>query len=918
MPKRVFLAIAILLSGGRALAGSYGIADDLQPKTYTSHSGAYALTVDPDHRSGGGPARYTLRRGQATVWSAHKPFTLWQAAVADDGTVGGFGYSHGYNGAMNVGWKRGEGDFFVTVLDPHGKPRAFVETPRTPPRRMHVMADPRGAGVWIDATRGRLVVRTVRSDQLGESWWTYRLADGQALDRVTPDDGKHDGPAPIVDARPVAGTPLTLVDWLRFSQTKDGKERAGARFALVDPQGHAVWSLDLPEDYTIRGDPKAQDAMLAGIWSRSAILASDRPARFDLWLAARHVRASFVVATGGGSAPAWRVSEVAAVPFQGLAPGAHNATPPSSLPVPHLRKLGTIALATTATAVASPIQDTADFRIDDRGRFGFLNGCGCGSGPQAFVLVDHDGALLRTIQLPDGTGSGRRSRFLAWLRGDRWLVVTSGQNGGASSAAWIDADSGRLTPIAGFQAPEVHAVAGTGDGGFVAITEFDLKLMGGYAPIEGVASYDAQGRKRWSVDDRGRGDARVFSPAAITATSHGEVAVLDNIENKLRLFSAKGQPLRVIDLEQAWGHAPNYPVAIHGDRDGGVFIADFEGHPSIRHMSAAGKLLGGFDPAFPDGHRLTTRDGVRVAPDGSLWTSEDHALLQLDGKGIVTWSLGSNPEPDRLGTVAAVVVDGKRQIFAVDQDTGAVHVFAHDGRRLWVDHPDPTDYQGPLVLPSITAAADGEVYVSRESDGDPPTFLHYARGGRRLGVAALKLADVRQYWLYQPGTGNRWVIGYPNLYLFDGHGKLLRTVERLADRRWLETPGPAAVAADGSIAVLSGVAAKARGDNPDARIAVGLYARDGSAIASWPAPIAADESVDGVAWDGRDLVLQVRPDHPKAMTSLLLVDRRGHPRWRLPLATAIDSAAVFLVRRGGVRELWLFDGKHAIDRFALE
>jgi len=89
-----FALLAFLLAPGSSIA-LYGFEPDLPPKTYASPSGEVTLLVDPSERSGAGEARYELNRNGAVVWSGVRPFTLWDASVADDGTVGGYGYSLG-------------------------------------------------------------------------------------------------------------------------------------------------------------------------------------------------------------------------------------------------------------------------------------------------------------------------------------------------------------------------------------------------------------------------------------------------------------------------------------------------------------------------------------------------------------------------------------------------------------------------------------------------------------------------------------------------------------------------------------------------------------------------------------------------------------------------------------------------------
>src|SRR4051795_9969743 len=121
--------IALLLSGlaicsiqSRANA-SEGPPPTLNPKDYASPSGKYSLFVNPSDLYGRGKASYRLTLEGREVWSAEKPYTLWEACVADDGLVTGYAYSHGWRGFSEAGYKAGMGDFRVVIIDPRGKER---------------------------------------------------------------------------------------------------------------------------------------------------------------------------------------------------------------------------------------------------------------------------------------------------------------------------------------------------------------------------------------------------------------------------------------------------------------------------------------------------------------------------------------------------------------------------------------------------------------------------------------------------------------------------------------------------------------------------------------------------------------------------------------------------------------------------
>src|SRR5207342_3432011 len=127
------------------------------------------------------------------------------------------------------------------------------------------------------------------------------------------------------------------------------------------------------------------------------------------------------------------------------------------------------------------------------------------------------------------------------------------------------------------------------DGGFVALTEFDEKVsFGGYTPVMALAAFDSLGRKRWSVDDRGSADSALFAPESVTVTTSHQIAVLGNIDDKLRIYTIDGRHVRTVDLNKVWGRNANYPSGIHADISGGVIVNDFDGNPPIVRMTPDG------------------------------------------------------------------------------------------------------------------------------------------------------------------------------------------------------------------------------------------------------------------------------------------------------------------------------------------
>jgi hypothetical protein len=901
--RRLLLAACIALVPFARVA----VAQDLEPKTYKSRSGDYALTVDPAARTGAGKARYTMMHGAATAWSAELPFALWDAVVADDGIVGGYAYTDGL--------EHDDGEFVVAILDAGGKVRASERAPRKWSSYLHTAGDPKANGLFLNADGSRLVVRVADAD-LGtnsEAWWTYRLGDGHLLGKPKPKD-LADEPdlASMLGARPIPGTSLTLVQWLRFRCCAPDSGEFGTVFALLDTEAKPVWKLVLPNDYAAaERDPK--DRIVSYIRDEnSAILDASSPRRFDLWQVADRVRVSYAVE--GGDDGAWDVRETGRKP-QTEVPAEHAATASAAVQRVDLAHLGTIALETGATTGA--IHDVYDFSIADRNRFAFVTGCGCSgrSDDAALAIVDRAGRLLAKIPLPGASEAhGYIEYKQAWLGGDRWVVTRSPFGIETRSAAFIvDAAARSATRLEAFDAPGVEALASTRDGGFVAVTNDWHK----YNSTEGAAAFDADGRLRWSIGEGYNDEAKLFSAADVAVTTGGDVVILEGVATKLKIYDRAGAYQRTIDLTRVLKGDRPYLSGIEADATGGVILAQSNEKAPFVGIKLDGTIAHTFLPEFANGRRFDARGNIQAAPDGTLWTSDGSALLRVDTRGVVQDVVGSRPQADVLGKIAALAVSGNGgSIYAADVRTAAVHVFDGEGKRVRVCRPDTKDYDAELNLPSLTVTDGGDVFITRHDNLGATEhaldFLHYSPACTRVGVESADVDTITQRWYAQPGSTNRWILGFDHVYLVDAQGHTVRAIERDANGRWLLQPDAAATAPDGSIALISNAPAGVI----SLPAAVAVFSRAGDAINTWPYP--GKPYLAGIAYDGTTIAL-LSGDYDSAQhPEVTLLDTRTGATHAFAPSSATDDSKIFIVARNGVDELWVSDGGSKIERYALQ
>lgn len=873
----------LLIALGLPLQRAAGVDFDLtvlNPRTYRAPAARYALTVDPGDRYGRGEAAYRLTEGTTECWSATLPFTLWEAAVTDDGTVAGYAYTG-----------RANGDFVVAILDAKGTIRLKETTKRASSRYLHTNDNPAAAGLIVDGPNDRMVVRVVDPDvnRGWETWWVYRLSTATAIEKLTPAELMPDRePArAILDARPVPGTPLTLLHWWRYDYERD-RNSVGARFTLVDLKGKPVWTMELPKDYSVPGDEQAETRLRNAMRTEGGILRSDRPKRFDLFFAAESQRVTFAVRQE--PADRWNVTEVSRVP--------HSLNPPlePKPPVPNgpLEYLGPVVLQIGDRSTNSPFRKVHRFGFDGEGRMAFVR-TDEKTGP-VLVLVDQAGDLQREIGLKVDVKAD--SQWSAcWVGESRFVVTASDAPRRENSQAWwVDAKSGDVQAIADFDCPWIERLVGFADGRFTALA----RRHSGSTIETAVIGFDDRGRRAWTLADdiNNKGRNALFGVEDIARTSRDEIVVLENIRRIVKCFDRSGRYQREFDLKQAWGRNPNYPTEVSADVDGGFVIRDFRGKLPFVRMRADGTVRSGLAPTFPDGKTLDTRE-IQAAPDGRLWAADGDCIVRLTEEGVVDRVLGPSPNVDELGDIAGMTVDRNARVHAVDSRTGSIHVFDRAGQRVHVCRASATDVDGRLGDPSLTVDDRGEVYL-RLGDrlrGDVK-FAHFSSDGARLEDMTLTATELHS----QPGTGHFIALGYESVRLKDRLGTTLRTIRRRPDGSWFEHAHAVGVAPDGSFAVVDRSVAST----------VNLYRLDGDPIRSFTLPESAG-AYPAVTYDGSRLVVTGR-------SGLLLFDGSG------TLLQEIDTPQVASAKKQNcrtwfvaeARELLVFDGETpTLHRYAM-
>ena len=816
----------------------------LDPQTETSPSGHYSLFENPNFPDGGGEAYYRLMKDGLTVWSANLPYSLRQFGVTDDGVVAGYAYT---NGADQVG------KFTISILNPNGKSRLYEPHTWTMTSAGPV---PKIDHFFVDGPNDRMILGVADSNRVRNQTylWEYQLSGGKPLAR-------HQIPRPdpntrfLIDARPVAGTPLILLDWRR----DDG--RKGMVFNLVDLKGNEYWRTTLPANYATDGPPGAKRATDTEM-GRTGSIDAVGVGKFAI----QEVKAELVVAYAVTKAgDKWLVAEESRKPY--IAESGPLVRPANLILAP----MGRFELP-VKTAEETAIHDIDDFLLIPGERIAVLRG---GAAP-ALLETDAMGKVLRAAPLPLRPTGRLEQRIMARLGEGRYVVFVSSSSVGAGSRAlMVDLAKGRAEVLRGFKSSPIKAAVGDVTGGFVVIAD-EAKPTGG---LQSLSAYDAAGRSRWShVSGTYSGKpSDILSPTDLTIDASGHVVVLDNIRHLIQLFDPQGLFISALELDKLWPTKPVYPSNLAATSDGGFVLYDYGASKSIRRLHSNGTPWASLVAQYRDGKSLLLARTPKLDSRGRVWVTDRDSIYRLDSRGRTLSALGAAPVVMEAKKLADVKLDAAGNVYTLDALTGELLSFDHGGKVRFVATPLPTDYRQRPILGAIAVAPSGDVYVSIGNFG--LTHAHYSPKGVRITPKKDAPSAPPRAWHWE------------GLSLLDDRDIEQTRIKRWPNLDWLRDAATY-VAPSGGLAVFS------TGDHPN-RLA--FYSPNGDPLQTAQVPLQVT-GLSNFAYDGLWVYFARKND-------ILAVNHAGRPVWRFPLPTGLRGANQVLAWSGGIG---IYDGKRTI------
>ena len=199
----------------------------------------------------------------------------------------------------------------------------------------------------------------------------------------------------------------------------------------------------------------------------------------------------------------------------------------------------------------------------------------------------------------------------------------------------------------------------------------------------------------------------------------------------------------------------------------------------------------------------------------------------------------------------------------------------------------------------VAVSPDSQVYVSM--DLCSTAYVHFNADFQRLGWITNKEDPITQEWYFQPSNGLCWMVVYNHVFLVKGTQEVVRRVSRRADGCWLEYPGTAGVAPDGSLAIAS--------CSQSGEAAINLYSPAGDPLSTFKTPFKRDTGP--LAYNGRHVFVMQDGGLCIFKTDGSIVGKASLP----PVSKRPNWSGPFVAAGG--REVWMVElGALKVYRFA--
>ncbi len=831
--REAFFAVSLpVIAAASGFAGGDSPPPNLNPQTYVSPSGVYALKIDPSDLHGKGPGDYRFTKDGKAIWEIKLPYTFWEAVVADSGHVMGYAYTAGKRG------KDSSGTFVVASLSPDGKVlNEEKQTRKVDSSRIFWgYPYPLANGLIFDATKKRFVIRFDDPDfHRGiERWRVFDMETGKELASLEPQESMpkpnaEDGVS-IIGAKAVPCTPLVLTHWWKSSP-----HSSGALFTLHDldhANAKPIWTFTIDGDYSVSGKANAESAdapdddaraseeeiaVRMRVLDEGAILDVNKSPGFVIRTVKQNQKIAFEIEKNKNGD--WRVHEIERTPYEPK-PRPVSPQPPELA----LKEMASVPLQIGEKEPESPIRDISRFDFDAKGNICILRTHEVEDNTEGSLLyVTQEGEVLKTF----GLSQKESPPFIHFagpvnVGGGKFVVI--GFDGGRNpkgTCFTADFASGSIVKSANLDLPFVRNLISLPDGRFAALgrasdTEqsYDsLYIFDGHGKIlRQINNYGAldETQELSAVTAITRYD--VDSIAALTEENRTvpfSLGLLTDCRDRIRIFDAKGNFVRSIDLSKSWRyemeHEMDRLLNIAGEADDGFVILGMSlaGRSALTQFNAKGKVINQTRLALDDGR--PTGSNLCRSPDGRWWTCNRNLLVRLSENGSSDRVLGAETNSKILSDPSLIVVDGKDRIYIADDQTTTVHVFDGTGTKVGVCVPNWKNIKNIRIgeqIRDIAASPNGDVFISFYSNSEGfAECVRFNKEFKQTGIVKLALNEPSYKLCFSPFSNLCWALGDENVYLLSNMEQVSRKITRRADGRWLEWPDSIGVAPNGNVVI---------------------------------------------------------------------------------------------------------------------
>jgi hypothetical protein len=532
---------------------------------------------------------------------------------------------------------------------------------------------------------------------------------------------------------------------------------------LADLAGKRLWAKRFPHPA-----PNPQPEYLF----RPGELLLDAPQSGHFAVVSGKERVEFAASAKDGK---WGVTEVARTPYD---PNARAREQLQAVPAITLEPGKTIQLQSKTPSLPKPaIHDVRHFIDAGPDRFAYIEGW-ISQGTN-LVMVDTAGNILGSFDLKKLKDVG--SDYI-WLKDKTFLLGQNRSFGYVQAQFWqVDLASGKSAlvtfPGVTWQMPLKIARFKNGAYALAGSTKF-----GDYFG-DGLAIYDAN-RKLLSLQRLDKLVERGYiSIEELIVDSKDRLVLIDDYGKRVLYVSPQGKVTKELPLSMPGARSYTSVSGVSADLDGSIILDISYGVgpkvPTMYRFSSDGKITPMFRPHRADGKTFMYLNAVRPDTKGNYWSSDEHSLVQLDSKGVVTKTLGAAVEPDVIADVADLEIGADLSIYVLDERSMTVHAFFPDGTQKYVFHTEGLDF--PRGRSSgLVVNRDGSAFLGNSTKGE----VMVGADGKLIGF---RNAPVEEFPMHgtslEAADGLRWTIDYGSspILLSDTSGKVVKRIGKRSD-----------------------------------------------------------------------------------------------------------------------------------------